>query len=115
MAEPLRQFDFSVFACCKNGRKSQLLVCLVDDKGVMLAKEKIKVEGEGWQRYALPLIIDKKAVKSQVRLMLTPLKEDSVAVDMVSLFPHDTFKGHGLRKDLAEAIILGSYASLVAA
>lgn len=104
MAEPLQQFDFSVFACCKNGRKSQLLVCLIDDKGVMLAKEKIRVEGEGWQRYALPLIIDKKAVKSQVRLMLTPLKEDSVAVDMVSLFPHDTFKGHGLRKDLAEAI-----------
>ena len=64
----------------------------------------MKVEGEGWQRYALPLVIDKKAVKSQVRLMLTPLNEDSIAVDMVSLFPHDTFKGHGLRKDLAEAI-----------
>ena len=104
MAEPLQQFDFSVFVRCNNGRKNQLLVSLVDDKGEMLAKEKIKVEGEGWQRYALPLIIDKKAVKSQVRLMLTPLNEDSIAVDMVSLFPHDTFKGHGLRKDLAEAI-----------
>ena len=104
MAEPLQQFDFSVFVRSQNGRKNQLLVSLVDDKGEMLAKEKIKVEGEDWRRYALPLIIDKKAAKSQVRLMLTPLKEDSIAVDMVSLFPHDTFKGHGLRKDLAEAI-----------
>ena len=50
MAEPLQQFDFSVFARCNNGRKNQLLVSLVDDKGEMLAKEKVKVEGEGWQR-----------------------------------------------------------------
>ena len=50
MAEPLQQFDFSVFVRCNNGRKNQLLVSLVDDKGEMLAKEKVKVEGEGWQR-----------------------------------------------------------------
>lgn len=31
-------------------------------------------------------------------------KDGKLAVDMVSLFPHETFKGHGLRKDLAEAI-----------
>lgn len=27
-----------------------------------------------------------------------------MAVDMVSLFPHETYKGHGMRKDIAEAI-----------
>ena len=43
-------------------------------------------------------------VKGDVELALTPLKKGKVDVDMVSLFPHDTFKGHGLRKDLAEAV-----------
>jgi alpha-L-arabinofuranosidase len=38
------------------------------------------------------------------RLRIIGKKSDKVALDMISLFPHDTFKGHGLRKDLAETI-----------
>ena len=37
-------------------------------------------------------------------LLIEGLKTGTVAIDMVSLFPHDTYKGHGMRKDLAEAI-----------
>lgn len=97
-------FDFSVYLRNENGEKNQVLVQLIGQNGEVYAKEKIKTEGQGWNRYALPLVVDKKAVKGQVRLALTPLKEGHVAIDMVSLFPHETFKGHGLRKDLAEAI-----------
>ena len=103
-ADAGRQFDFSVYLRNENGDKNQVLVQLVGKNGEVYAKEKIKTEGQGWNRYALALTVDKKAVKGQVRLALTPLKDGTVAVDMVSLFPHDTFKGHGLRKDLAEAI-----------
>lgn len=97
-------FDFSVYLRNENGEKNQVLVQLIGQNGEVYAKEKIKTEGQGWNRYSLPLVVDKKAVKGQVRLALTPLKEGHVAIDMVSLFPHETFKGHGLRKDLAEAI-----------
>lgn len=103
-AGPNEQFDFSVYLRNENGGKNQVVVALVGKNGEVYAKEKIKTEGQGWNRYAVPLVVDKKAMKGQVRLALTPVKDGNVAIDMVSLFPHETYKGHGLRKDLAEAI-----------
>lgn len=81
-----------------------MLVMLVGNSGEVLAKEKVKLQGKGWQRYAFSLTVDKKSLAGDMRLALTPLKDGQVDVDMVSLFPHDTYKGHGLRRDLAEAI-----------
>lgn len=103
-ASPEQQFDFSVYLRLENAQKNQVLVQLIGDHGEVYAKEKIKAEGQGWNRYQLPLVVDKKTIKGNVRLALTPLKDGAVDIDMVSLFPHDTFEGHGLRKDLAEAI-----------
>ncbi len=37
-------------------------------------------------------------------LDIQPLAMNEVAIDMVSLMPRETYKGHGLRKDLAETI-----------
>ncbi len=103
-AGPNEQFDFSVYLRNENGGKNQVVVQLLGQNGEVFAKEKIKTEGQGWNRYAVPLVVDKKAAKGQVRLAITPVKDGNVSVDMVSLFPHETYKGHGLRKDLAEAI-----------
>ncbi len=103
-ADALQTFDFSVYVRSTDARKNQLQVSLVADDGTVVARERIKVEGQGWNRYAIPLIVDKKAARGNVRLALTVAKEGSLCIDMVSLFPHETFKGHGLRKDLAEAI-----------
>lgn len=103
-AGPDEQFDFSVYLRNESGGKNQVVVQLLGKNGEVYAKEKIKTEGQGWNRYAVPLLVDKKAVKGQVRLALTPVKDGDVDVDMVSLFPHETFRGHGLRKDLAEAV-----------
>ncbi len=103
-AHPLEQFDFSFYARTPEGRKNQMLVSLTGVDGVVYAKGKIKLQGSGWQRYSLPLTVGRNVTKGDVRLALTPLKDGSVDADMISLFPHETFKGHGLRKDLAEAI-----------
>ncbi len=37
-------------------------------------------------------------------LSISPLKAGSASIDMVSLMPKDTYKHHGLRRDLAETI-----------
>lgn len=103
-ASPMRQFDCSVYIRVPDGGKNQLAVALVDKAGNEYAKAKVKLQGTGWQRYAFPLIVDKKMPDGKVSLALTPLKDGQVDVDMVSLFPHDTYKSHGLRRDLAEAI-----------
>jgi len=39
-----------------------------------------------------------------IRFAIIPKGDNKVAVDLVSLKPQDTYKGHGLRRDLAEAI-----------
>lgn len=103
-AAPSQAFDFSVYLRNEDAEKNQMLVALVGDNGAVVAEAKLRVEGQGWNRYTARLVVDKKALRGNVRLALTPLKAGSVGVDMVSLFPGETFKGHGLRKDLAEAI-----------
>lgn len=42
----------------------------------------------------------------KAELMIVPEKTDEVAVDMISLFPRNTFNNrkNGLRRDLAQAI-----------
>ncbi len=104
IAAPLQQFDCSIYLRARNGGKNQVLVALLGSNGEEYAKTRLKLTGSGWQSYKFPLVVDKKMVEGSVRLALTPLKEGTVDVDMMSLFPHDTFKGHGLRKDAAETI-----------
>lgn len=103
-AAPLQQFDCSLYLRTPNGGKNQMLVALIGDNGAEYAKTRLKLTGDGWQNYKFPLVVDKKMTAGNVRLALTPQKEGEVDVDMVSLLPHDTFKGHGLRKDAAETI-----------
>lgn len=104
VASPSEQFDFSVSARTTDGKKNQLLVALIGENGQEYVKEKIKLQEAGWQHFALPFVIDKDAVKSKVVLAITPLKDGQVELDSISLMPHETFKGHGLQKDLAEKI-----------
>ena len=102
-------YDFSIYARCLDPKKGQLIVQLVDSVGQPLAEGKVKVEGIGWQRYSLVLnTVGKKRAQPvqpmNCSLRIVSVKEGRVAVDMVSLFPHETYKGHGMRKDIAEAI-----------
>lgn len=76
----------------------------------LMAGDTVAAEGvipqitEGWQKYELDLA---SAVEAEKDVFLQVLiGEGSVALDMVSLFPENTYKGreNGLRADLAEAL-----------
>ncbi|MDY3671030.1 MAG: alpha-L-arabinofuranosidase C-terminal domain-containing protein, partial [Prevotella sp.] len=104
-------YDFSMYARMMADGAKQMTVALVADDGTVMAEGKLKVAGREWKRYALALTTDtKKRAKlyggevQNCRLVIVGKKEAEVALDMISLFPHDTYKGHGLRKDLAETI-----------
>jgi alpha-L-arabinofuranosidase len=101
-------YDFSFFANQIEGNKNQILVLLVSDDGTILAKDKVKLKGSGWKRYTLLLnTVQKKSKEVGYRnchLQLLVEKEGQIGVDMISLFPDDTYKVHGMRKDLAETI-----------
>lgn len=107
-------YDFSFYARNMDVDKRQIEVALIAKDGTVAASGKIKVVGNAWAKYDLPLWVDPKKKEkaldgvdlSQCRLAVIPLKKGATAVDMVSLFPHDTFfeRKNGLRKDLAQAI-----------
>ena len=64
--------------------------------------EKSKEPGSGWKEYTATLTPNADSKKAALQILL--LTEGDVLLDDVSLMPQDTYKGHGLRKDLAEAL-----------
>ncbi len=94
-----KKYDFSMFV---NGKKT-FHVLLTDNQGNVLAKGKVKAKGN-WRRYTCTLTATR--TEKAARLLLLPKGRQEAGIDMVSLFPQETFKGrkNGLRKDLAEVI-----------
>lgn len=99
-------YDFSVQARTTAGGSKQLTVALIADDGTVAAQGRLKVSGSDWKRYSLQLNTARPSADEvrNCRLTIVGHKDAEVALDMISLFPHDTYKGHGLRRDLAEAI-----------
>jgi len=97
-------YDFSMYVCLPSGGKKQFVVSLIDADGQVLAQDKLKAQGTGWTSYSATL--KPRRSEANARLALVALKDVEAAVDMVSLFPRETFMGrkNGLRRDLAQAI-----------
>ncbi len=79
-------------------------VLLENEAGEVLAEAGFEVQGREWKQRSATL--QPTASTDKARLVLIAEKAGGLAIDMVSLFPHDTFKGrkNGLRKDLAQTI-----------
>lgn len=99
-----QKYDFSVFVKNVKGNINGFVVELLDENGKTIAQQIVKSFNKKWQKKSLVLIANGNAKKGILRI--TPQGRGEVALDMVSLFPQETFKGrkNGLRKDLAETI-----------
>lgn len=111
-------YEVSLHARCFDAKKKNLTLALVNQEGLPVCQAKIKVQGTDWKEYKAQLIVTDKyegelaseaitkegKLGKNIRFAILPKGEQKVAVDLVSLNPQDTYKGHGLRKDLAEAI-----------
>ena len=112
-------YDVKFYAKNIDGKSKQLTVALKDKDGVSIAEAKVKVVGTEWAEYKTQLVVSdkykgqlvddnlvdgKENLGKDIRFALLPKGENKVAVDLVSLKPQDTYKGHGLRKDLAETL-----------
>ena len=95
-----KKYDFSIFV---RGKKN-FVVMLTDAHNRPLAKARVKAKGDAWARYEA--VLTATATVSDARLLLLPQGKQAAAIDMVSLFPQETFmnRKNGLRKDLAETI-----------
>lgn len=97
------KYKFSIYARGIDGYTGPVRAAIMNGKDVA-AEGIIENISAEWKKYELTLT---SAVTSysDVKLQIT-IDKGKAAVDMVSLFPEDTFKGreNGLRKDLAEKL-----------
>lgn len=95
-------YDFSVWARARHASGAPLTLTLSDTSGKLAAARRVTARG-GWAKYTATF----KAVRTSTTGHLTVATEGAAAtLDMVSLFPRDTYKGrrNGLRKDLADKV-----------
>lgn len=100
------KYDFSAFF--RNfGAIKQVRVVLGVPQGwgkdpKVLAEATINVADAEWKKYEAVLTPAEDCANGILQVLV--LNHGDLDVDMVSLMPQDTYKGHGLRKDLAEAL-----------
>ncbi|MEB8336695.1 alpha-L-arabinofuranosidase C-terminal domain-containing protein [Streptomyces endophyticus] len=90
-------YDFSVWA----RGDSEVTATLGDADGALATPRKIRTRG-GWAQYRATFTPSQDTTTGRLTVATTK----DTALDMVSLFPRDTYKGrkNGLRKDLAEKV-----------
>ena len=101
------KYDFSVFFRNIGQAAKKVRIVLGEPQGwgkdpKVLAETTIDVNGQAWKKYSavLPAAADCKNACLQILVLNT----GDLDIDQVSLMPQDTYKGHGLRKDLAQAL-----------
>ena len=97
------KYDFSIFARVPQGKSNKLQVRLVDGKGNVCGETSLTVSSRQWKTYKA--VITAKAT-ADTHLEIIPQSVGELNLDMISLFPQNTFKGrkNGLRKDLAQVL-----------
>ena len=100
------KYDFSVFL--RNvGSAKQVRIVLGAPQGKgkdlkLLADAMITADNKAWKKYEAVLTPSEDCTNAVVQVLV--MNTGVIDVDMVSLMPQDTYKGHGLRKDMAQAL-----------
>ncbi len=101
------QYDFSAFFRNLDDAKQVRVVLVVPGRGwgqapKLLAEATFNVGDKSWKKYEATLTPTEDCTNAALQILV--LNKGVMDVDMVSLMPQDTYKGHGLRKDLAQAL-----------
>ncbi len=98
------QYNFSVKARQVGVSKVGLRVELLDDTGQLLGSAEIQPAGNEWTEYKATLSSKATVMKARVQVRLTG--PGIVDLDMLSLFPQDTWKQRpgGLRADMVQLL-----------
>ena len=105
------KYDFSAYFRNVDASAKQVRVVLIEQqpqKGwrpvdpKLLAEAIIDVTDNNWKKYEAVLTPDTCSQNALLQILV--LNNGALDIDVVSLMPEDTYKGHGLRKDLAQAL-----------
>ncbi len=99
-------YNFSAFFRNVKGDAKKVRVVLTVSSGwnqqKSLGEVEFTVDNTGWKKFEAPITALEDNTNASLQILC--LTVGDMDVDMVSLMPEDTYKGHGLRKDLAQAL-----------
>lgn len=98
------KYDFSLFACVRQGKGGKLIIRLVDKGGNVCGQTTVNISDSEWKKKQA--VITALQTVDNVSLEIMPMFTGVLHLDMVSLFPQNTFNGreNGLRADLAQTL-----------
>ena len=103
------KYDFSAFMRNVIGDAKKVRVVLVEPiqgwppkDPKLLAEVTFDVNNKDWKQFEAVLIPNADCKNAALQILV--LTTGDMDIDVVSLMPQDTYKGHGLRKDLAQAL-----------
>jgi len=98
------KYDISLKAALQEGNISKIDLRLTDTNGVVLGETSIQPSGNGWKKYTSVITATKTCENAQ--LQITFNSAGTIGLDMISMFPQDTWKGRkgGLRKDIVQLL-----------
>ena len=97
-------YDFSILARNLQSNNARLNIRLLSHDRKILAQAEITVNSGEWKKYTASLA--PASAEEKASLSVTLQGKSTVDIDMVSLFPRDTWKNrpNGLRKDLVQLL-----------
>ena len=97
-------YNFSVLARQSDNSQLKMRIELVNSKGEVIGKTNLAPEAKGWKKYTAELT--STATDPKARLNIWFDGSGSFDIDMISLFPDDTWKNRpgGLRADLVQLL-----------
>ena len=97
-------YDFSIWANMHDGNATTIKAELVSAKGEKLGSASVTVTGKEWKQYKVSFTANATEAKAKLNVWFEG--KSVVDVDMISLFPQDTWKRRsgGLRADLVQLL-----------
>lgn len=97
------EYHFSILAQLVEGNVP-IKVELINDKNKVIGSAVVKPDEKDWKKYTASFTASETYAKSKLRLSFTG--KGSIDIDMVSLFPADTWKNRpgGLRADMVQLL-----------
>ncbi len=98
-------YRFSVWAKALNpDQQGKIRIELINSRNDIIGKQELTINTTDWKKYQINITSWETEAKGRLRIFL--ISKGSIALEHVSLFPVDAYKGreNGLRKDLAQAL-----------
>jgi len=97
-------YNFSVSARLSGNSDMKMSVEIITPEGESIGKAELSGFSGVWEKHRVSLKASENVLKAQLKVILSG--NGSIDLDMVSMFPADTWKGrpNGLRRDIVEMI-----------